>query len=187
MVPFAFSEELVRNSGLPSEALIDVAGDHWLSDTELLEMMLEAVETTQSTDAGNGCYDQPMTEPIDPDNLRPGPIRHESLPPELLEAIGAVYQLIGPYLDTTLEQFETGFMRDAHPENEVGIWCHIAATWLVYHEKHLDDNLLAEEDEKTLLSAVIAISSGVEDVEALGVPVDVGRKLLSYYESFQNE
>jgi hypothetical protein len=44
-----------------------------------------------------------MTEPefIDPSEVRPGPIRHNSLSPELLERIEAVFQVVGPYLDTT--------------------------------------------------------------------------------------
>ena len=64
-----------------------------------------------------------MTEPeyIDPSQLRPGPIRHRTLSPDLLEQIKAVYDAIGKYLDMTLEQFEVGFMRDMHPEREVAL------------------------------------------------------------------
>ena len=40
VVPFAFSEELVRNSGLPASALIEVGNDHGLHDSEVLERML---------------------------------------------------------------------------------------------------------------------------------------------------
>jgi hypothetical protein len=42
VVPFADSEELVRNSGLPAWTLIEVGGDHRLADPESLERMLEA-------------------------------------------------------------------------------------------------------------------------------------------------
>ena len=122
-------------------------------------------------------------EPIDPNDIRPGPIRHESLSDELLELVRSIYDIVGPYLDTTLEQFEIGFMRDMHPEVEVVIWSSITAAWVDYHKQHLDDELLSEEDEKKLLAALIAISTGVEDVEALGVPVDVGRKLLACYDA----
>ena len=64
-----------------------------------------------------------MNEPeyIDPKQLRPGPIRNESLPAELLGRIKAVFDVIGPYLNMTLEQFEVGFMRDMHPESEVAL------------------------------------------------------------------
>jgi len=130
-----------------------------------------------------------MTDPesIDPDKLRPGPIRHDSLPPELLEYVRAVYDVIGQYLGTTLEQFEIDFMRDVHPEDEVAIWCSITAAWIAYHKEHLDDELLPENDEKKLLAALLAISSGVEDVDALGVPVDVGRKLLACYDGLSGK
>ena len=66
----------------------------------------------------------PDPEPIDPSQIQPGPIRHESLPPELLDLIRSVYKLIGPYLNTTLEQFEIGFMRDMHPDADArGLSC----------------------------------------------------------------
>ena len=42
VVPFAHSEELVRNSGLSASALIEVGSDHRLADKEPLEAMLEA-------------------------------------------------------------------------------------------------------------------------------------------------
>jgi len=125
-----------------------------------------------------------MTEPeyVDPKKLRPGPIRHESLPPELLEHVQAIYDVVGPYLDTTLEQFEIGFMRDMHPKSEVAVWCSITVARIDYHEKHLGEELLPDEDEKKVLAALITISTGIKDVEALGVPVDVGRRLLACYD-----
>lgn len=44
VVSFADSEELVRNSGLPSSALVEVGTEHRLADEESLEKMLEAME-----------------------------------------------------------------------------------------------------------------------------------------------
>ncbi len=44
VIPFADSEELVRNSGLPRSALIEVGNDHRLADQEPLEEMLSACE-----------------------------------------------------------------------------------------------------------------------------------------------
>ncbi len=44
VIPFSDSEELVSNSGLPSEALIEVGNDHRLADPEPLEKMLEMCE-----------------------------------------------------------------------------------------------------------------------------------------------
>ncbi|HEX4589402.1 MAG TPA: alpha/beta hydrolase [Gemmataceae bacterium] len=44
VVPFADSEELVRNSGLPASALIEVGSDHRLADPEPLAAMLKACD-----------------------------------------------------------------------------------------------------------------------------------------------
>jgi len=125
-----------------------------------------------------------MTEPehVDPSKLRPGPIRNESLPPELLERIKAVYDVIGEFLGTTLEQFEIGFMRDAHPDDEVALWCSITAAWLAYHEKFLNDEFLSDDEEKKLLAALVMVSTGVEDVSMLKVPTEVGCRLLQCYD-----
>jgi len=46
-IPFADTEELVRNSGLPSGSLIVVGHEHRLADPESLAKMLEAVEHAQ--------------------------------------------------------------------------------------------------------------------------------------------
>jgi hypothetical protein len=43
-VPFADSEELVKNSGLPLESLIEVGNEHRLADPESLAAMLGACE-----------------------------------------------------------------------------------------------------------------------------------------------
>ena len=48
VVPFADSEELVRNSGLPASALVEVGTDHRLADREPLRRMLEACEATDT-------------------------------------------------------------------------------------------------------------------------------------------
>lgn len=49
-VPFADSEKLLRNSGLPSKALIEVGSEHRLADEESLKMMLRAVEESVKWD-----------------------------------------------------------------------------------------------------------------------------------------
>jgi hypothetical protein len=44
VIPFADSNELVVNSGLPSDRLLEVGNDHRLADSEPLKKMLEACE-----------------------------------------------------------------------------------------------------------------------------------------------
>ena len=125
-----------------------------------------------------------MTEAdfIDPNQSHAGPIRHESLSPKMLELVEGIYELVGPYLTETFEEFEAGFLRDTHPEVEIAIWCSIAASWLAYHEEYLDDEFQDDESEKELVGALVLISTGVKDAEALGVPVEVGLKLLACYD-----
>ena len=125
-----------------------------------------------------------MSKPeyVDPRTLRLGPIRHKSLPPELLGQIRAVYDVIGPHIDMTLEQFEIGFMRDMHPESEVALWFRITKAWLAYHEGFLGNETLPNDEERKLLGALIAISTGIEDVSKLNVPVEVGRRLVKCYD-----
>jgi hypothetical protein len=103
-----------------------------------------------------------MNEPeyVKISDVKLGPIRHETLPPQLLEAIKAIYDLIGPYLTTDLEEFEIGFMRDMHPEREVAVWSSIAGGWLLYHQKHLAAKRLPVEEEEHLVTALIVISCG---------------------------
>ena len=125
-----------------------------------------------------------MSEPeyVDPSQLRPGPIRHKSLSPGLLDQIKAVFDVIGQYLGMTLEQFEIDFMRDTHPESEIGLWFRITKAWLAYHEDYLGNDTLPNKAERKLLGALIAISTGIEDVSRLNVPVEVGHRLIQCYD-----
>ena len=50
IVPFADSKKLVRTSGLPKSALIEIGNDHRLAETEPLAMMLRACERLASHD-----------------------------------------------------------------------------------------------------------------------------------------
>jgi len=47
VVPFADSEELVRTSGLPPTALVEIGNDHRLADPEPLAAMLRACERAE--------------------------------------------------------------------------------------------------------------------------------------------
>jgi len=49
VIPFADSEELVANSGLPPETLVEVGNDNRLADPEPLKAMLEACERLTQT------------------------------------------------------------------------------------------------------------------------------------------
>ena len=74
VIPFSDSEELIANSGLPSEMLIEIGIDHRLADPEPLAMMLEQcegfgiIDPSQNASASenkNGVV-QPMSENAEP-------------------------------------------------------------------------------------------------------------------------
>ncbi len=49
VIPFSDSEELLVNSGLPPDTLIEIGDDHRLADPEPLRAMLEACERLTKT------------------------------------------------------------------------------------------------------------------------------------------
>ena len=58
----------------------------------------------------------------------------------------------------------------------------ITAAWDDYHVIYLNGKTLPDEEERKLLGALIAISTGVEDESKLNVPEEVGRRLLACYD-----
>jgi hypothetical protein len=124
----------------------------------------------------------PKLNPIAFRLRRSGPIRHESLSPKLLARIKTVHRLIGKYLGVNLEQFEISFMREESPDTEVVIWHSIAMAWGEFHKKHVGRIQLPHDEEKMLIAVLFAISKGIQQLERLGVPVEVGSRLLACYE-----
>jgi hypothetical protein len=118
---------------------------------------------------------------VDPRSIQPGPVRNKSLSPELLEQIKAVFGVVGPYLNMTLEEFEIGFMRDAHPESEVAVWHGISSAWSAYRDQFLGAATPPAEEVRLLLGALLAISTGVTNPADLDVPEEVGKKLIQCY------
>jgi hypothetical protein len=64
---------------------------------------------------------------IDADKIKPGKIRHPSLPDPLLRRIRAIHRALKGVYDLSLEQMEINFMRDSQPEREVVVWEKIVA------------------------------------------------------------
>lgn len=126
--------------------------------------------------------DEPEIRNVKLKDLRPGPIRHESLPDELLETIHAIYETIGPFLTMNLEQFELGFMRDMHPEREIAVWCRIANAWHSYHERFTDLKVQSVEDEREIIGALIAVSTGVRETQDLPVSPTVAEQLIACWD-----
>jgi hypothetical protein len=66
--------------------------------------------------------------------LRLGPIRHQTLPPALLQEIRRLWHSIGKASqgDGSLEQWEVGFMRDTNPDQEILVWQRIERATKLY-------------------------------------------------------
>src|SRR5262249_59953348 len=87
-VPFADSEELVRNSGLPAWTLIEVGSDHRLADPEPLAAMLKACEAADTRRGEPGNYSRADTMTTASNDvakaLGSSPERAAPLPPDRL-------------------------------------------------------------------------------------------------------
>ena len=107
--------------------------------------------------------------------------------PELLEQIRAIHEVVGRFLQIRLEEFEAGFLRTDDPQSQVDLWSDATAAWIAYHEEYLNDQVLPDVEEQKLISALVAISAGVDDVSKLGVPPEVGQQLLACYDGLDEE
>lgn len=93
---------------------------------------------------------------------------HESLPDPLLARIKAIWDVMGGYLHVdTLEQFETGFMHDAFPEDEVAIWEWISRGFARYRKTYRPGRakLTRAALTLTLLGSGPACVPGVSEAE----------------------
>jgi len=63
-------------------------------------------------------------------DLKDGPLQHQTIPERLSRAVAWTYEIVGHYIWPTLEQWETGFMRDLHMEREIVLWMMIAGAFL---------------------------------------------------------
>ena len=106
---------------------------------------------------------------------------------ELLEQIQAIHEVVGQFFQMTLDEFEARILKDGAPENQVAMWSGVTAAWIAYHEEYLNDQVLPNADEQKLISALIAIAAGVDDASKLGVPLDVGQRLLECYDGLEEE
>lgn len=123
----------------------------------------------------------------DGSDSNPSGTGHPALSPEVSEQMEVVYDVIGPYLDMTLEELEIDLMRDSEPEAEAMAWIGITAAWDAYHLQYLNEEVLDDEEEKKIVAALIAISDGEKNVAELPVDADVGRKLLACYKEVAGE
>jgi hypothetical protein len=118
---------------------------------------------------------------VKPEDLKPGPIRHGSLTPEVLEQVDLVFKMIGRWLSGPREVFETNLMRDAHPEREILVWLRIAYAWHKYHVRHLRSRVQDDDTETRLVGALVTISCGAQKTDQKLVTGEEHDRLLECY------
>jgi hypothetical protein len=101
-----------------------------------------------------------MKIPLQPSELRKGPIRHPVLPDSFVDRIKAFKAILSDVDSTPLETAIDNFKRDTHPEEEIAIWEHIANTYQLF----LSHNPIGDPAiRKEVLAVLIGASMGSED------------------------
>jgi len=73
-----------------------------------------------------------MTEWRKTDELKPGPIRHQELPPALTARIDSLRSTLDEVYPQSREEWLEGFQRDTNPEQEVVWWERLARCYVEY-------------------------------------------------------
>jgi hypothetical protein len=98
-----------------------------------------------------------MTEKrVSPNDLKPGPIRHEQLPPSLIARIEALRSTLDEVYPLSIAEWLDGFQRDAHPEGETLWWERVARCYADYTHHHE----LQGEQRKVAFNVVCKLALG---------------------------
>lgn len=77
---------------------------------------------------------QPTLRKVQLKDLKPGPVRHTTLPLALMPRVQHIHKVLGEFFCPTIEGWLEGFLRDTHPEKEVAVWESIAYAFTAYTE-----------------------------------------------------
>jgi hypothetical protein len=97
-------------------------------------------------------------------DLKPGPIRHQQLPPELMTRIESLHSTFQDMYPMSMTEWADGFQRDAHPEQEVMWWERLA--WC-YTEYCSPRNVDAEE-RNAAFNVIFKIALGAPAADVAG-------------------
>jgi hypothetical protein len=97
-----------------------------------------------------------MTERRKLDELKPGPIRHQELPPALIARIESLRSMLDEVYPQSIEAWLDGFQRDVSPESEVLWWERLAHCYLEYS---LDHELNGEQ-KQAAFNAILKLLLG---------------------------
>ena len=91
---------------------------------------------------------------IDPKEIRPNEVVHESLSATQIEKIKQIQSTFSEVFPVSLEETITNFKRDANPDKEIAIWLGMAAAYQKFFNAHSKETSLEKKEEvfKLLLS-----------------------------------
>jgi hypothetical protein len=91
--------------------------------------------------------------------IHAGPIRHQTLPDDLVARIRWIHDAFADVDGKSLDARIDAFRRDADPEGEVVIWQHLAMAHLAYRHHHPS---LTFDQKREALAVLVHLSMGVE-------------------------
>jgi hypothetical protein len=91
-----------------------------------------------------------------------GPVRHESLPDEVVGRIESIADIFDDVLPGTAEEWVEDFRRDEHPESELVVWERIAERYL-----HAVDPLDPVERKRDVLKVLLNCANNSPHVAAV--------------------
>ncbi len=111
-----------------------------------------------------------MTEPdwrpelVAASDLKPGPIRHETLPEGFVVRVRLVHGVIGDVVGTPLAEMVEGFKRDLDPVSELRTWERIALVISDLSRAHV----VTQQQMASILSTLLFASTGAPASELFG-------------------
>ena len=113
--------------------------------------------------ACNSTEQKPGVVMMDPKNINPGPVIHDSLTAEQMEKVKRIQKTFEEVYTATLEETVTDFKRDQNPDKEIAIWLNMASAY----EKYTNKYPRADSVKKQEAFQLILLRSMMPDQEAV--------------------
>jgi hypothetical protein len=115
--------------------------------------------------------------------LKLGERQTESFPEEVRDYFREIKSKLDGVYPLSLEEWEDGFLRDAHPEQEIALWLHVAD---IYNRFTSERNLSLEEKNEYFSVLGTCMNSSRERVLQLSSPqliskAEVEKVIVAYY------
>jgi hypothetical protein len=94
-------------------------------------------------------------------DLKPGPIRRESLPASLIARIEALHSTLQGVYPQSMAEWLDGFQRDAHPQEDLLWWERLARCYVDYSSR----NKLDREQSQDAFNVICRMAMGASAVD----------------------